>query len=72
MPQGDNLEVPLPPTKGRRRRCALCDIPELTDVPGHGRFLFVPDPQGRGPVCPTGRGCLERQRQLPLLTHSVD
>jgi hypothetical protein len=37
------------------------------EVPGFGRFLFVPDPHGRGPVCPRGRGCVDRQRQLSLL-----
>ena len=37
-------------------------------VAGYGRFLFVPDPEGRGPVCPPRRGCMERQRQLPLLS----
>lgn len=63
--------VPFPPTKGRRRRCALCGLSELADAPGYGRFLLVPDPDGRGPVCPERRGCLERQRQLPLLPDSV-
>lgn len=38
------------------------------EVPGFGKFLFVPDPQGRGPICPHGRGCEDRQRQLSLLT----
>jgi hypothetical protein len=40
------------------------------EVTGHGRFLLVPDPDGRGPVCPRNRGCLDRQRQLSLLDHN--
>jgi len=67
----DASTVPFPPTKGRRRRCALCGLPELSDAPGHGRFLLVPDPDGRGPVCPERRGCLERRQQLPLLPDAV-
>jgi len=59
--------VPFPPRSGPKRRCALCGLPELTEVSGYGRFLFVPDPEGRGPVCPARRGCTERQRQLSLL-----
>ncbi len=50
----------------RRRRCVLCGIGERTPIDGHGRFLFIPDPDGRGPVCPVERGCDDRQRQLPL------
>jgi hypothetical protein len=50
----------------RRRRCALCGIGERTHVEGYGKFLFVPDPDGRGPICPLKRGCDDRQRQLPL------
>jgi hypothetical protein len=64
----DTARVPFPSSKRPRRRCVLCGLPELMDVSGHGRFLFVPDPQGRGPVCPSGRGCSDRQRQLSLLT----
>ncbi|WP_141333220.1 hypothetical protein [Myxococcus sp. AB025B] len=49
--------MPFPPSKRPPRRCALCGHPELTDTRGLGRFLLVPDPQGRGPVCPSQRGC---------------
>lgn len=49
-----------------RRRCALCGISELTEVPGRGRFHLIADPDGRGPVCPTRSGCPDRQRQLSL------
>jgi hypothetical protein len=63
----DTGEVPFPPSNGRRRRCALCGIPELTEVAGVGRFLLVADKNGRGPVCPTGRGCSDRQKQMTLL-----
>ena len=55
--------MPFPPSKRPRRRCVLCGLPELALAPEAGRFLLVPDPDGRGPVCPEGRGCLERQRQ---------
>ena len=58
--------MPFPPRNRPRRRCALCQALELSDLP-EGRFLLVADPDGRGPVCPAGRGCLDRQRQLPLL-----
>ena len=58
--------VPFPPRKRPRRKCALCGALELSDLP-EGRFLLHPDPEGRGPVCPEGRGCLDRQRQLHLL-----
>jgi hypothetical protein len=43
----------------------LCGAVELSDLP-EGRFLLVPDPKGRGPVCPDGRGCNDRQRQMSL------
>ncbi|MFZ5471884.1 MAG: hypothetical protein ACOZIN_20835 [Myxococcota bacterium] len=59
--------MPFPPAKGRRRRCALCGQVELAEAVSFGRFLLVADPDGRGPVCPPGRGCLDRQRQLSLL-----
>jgi hypothetical protein len=58
--------VPFPPQKRPRRRCVLCQALELSNLP-EGRFLLVADPEGRGPVCPEGRGCHDRQRQLPLL-----
>ena len=61
--------MPFPPRNKPRRRCALCGITELSEQP-EGRFLLVPDPKGRGPVCPEGRGCGDRQRQLPLLEPS--
>ncbi|MBM4380818.1 MAG: hypothetical protein FJ086_16185 [Deltaproteobacteria bacterium] len=61
--------MPIPSRKHRRRRCVLCGVAELTDTPGFGRFLLVPDPRGRGPVCPEHRGCLDRQRQLSLLDY---
>ena len=60
--------MPFPSKKRPRRRCALCGLAELVEVADHGRFLFVPDPHGRGPVCPRGRGCNDRQRQLSLLS----
>ncbi|MBX7101572.1 MAG: hypothetical protein K1X89_27910 [Myxococcaceae bacterium] len=57
--------MPFPSRKRPRRRCSLCGALELsaTDT---GRFLLVADPNGRGPICPPGRGCHDRQRQLPL------
>jgi hypothetical protein len=58
--------MPFPPRNKPRRRCALCGVTELSEQV-EGRFLLVPDPKGRGPVCPEGRGCSDRQRQLPLL-----
>src|SRR5690242_14785443 len=39
--------VPVPPTKRPRRRCVLCGISELAEAPGYGKFLLVPDPNGR-------------------------
>ncbi len=64
--RAENPLVPFPSKKRARRRCSLCGALELSDQP-EGRFLLVADPQGRGPVCPPGRGCTDRQRQLPLL-----
>jgi hypothetical protein len=42
----------------------LCGHPELIDARGLGRFLLVPDPEGRGPICPQMKGCgVRRQRE---------
>jgi hypothetical protein len=60
--------VPYPSRKGRRRRCVLCGLAELTSTSEFGRFLLVADPRGRGPICPAHRGCEDRQRQLDLLS----
>lgn len=53
-------------SRPHRRHCALCGLTELTELPGRGRFRFIADPEGRGPVCPGRSGCSERQRQLSL------
>ncbi|MBL8950957.1 MAG: hypothetical protein JNK82_09290 [Myxococcaceae bacterium] len=58
--------MPFPPRSRRRRRCVLCGATELAELPHGGKFLLVPDPKGRGPVCPAARGCEDRQRQLAL------
>ncbi|TQF09449.1 hypothetical protein FJV41_44515 [Myxococcus llanfairpwllgwyngyllgogerychwyrndrobwllllantysiliogogogochensis] len=55
--------MPFPPSKRPPRQCALCGHPELTDARGLGRFLLVPDPAGRGPVCPSQRGCRGGKRE---------
>ncbi|WP_434391025.1 hypothetical protein [Melittangium boletus] len=56
--------MPFAPSKRPPRRCVLCDHPELTDARGKGRFLLVPDPEGRGPICPPVKGCGEQRRRL--------
>ncbi|MRI86604.1 hypothetical protein FGE12_00305 [Aggregicoccus sp. 17bor-14] len=63
--------MPFAPTKRPPRRCALCQHPELTDARGHGRFLLVADPKGRGPVCPPGRGCAAQPRLHSALAQAA-
>ncbi|WNG36883.1 hypothetical protein F0U60_26520 [Archangium minus] len=56
--------MPFPPSKRPPRHCVLCGHPELIDARGLGRFLLVPDPDGRGPICPPLKGCgVQRQRE---------
>ncbi|MBJ6765603.1 hypothetical protein JGU66_33030 [Myxococcaceae bacterium JPH2] len=64
--------MPFPPSSRPPRHCALCGHPELTDARGLGRFLLVPDLQGRGPVCPPQRGCRGKPTtSTAALTHAA-